>query len=358
MVYVAFFSDTGTNIPTTPAPITRDAPKVARKAKTLDALIAMPPEQLADVDIAEMNLLCAAGLPGAENLGIDKCLATLDQWAARVKFETERHLYRAHDPQWADHYKHSENWLRAEMLAQVLNQDCGVHYNMERIRDIDFRNSKDLLIHGMIDDPNGGTCASMPALYMAVGRRLGYPLKMVLARGHIFVRWDDGHERFNIETTGNGGTDSYPDEHYKQWPEKITDAEVKKGRYLISLSPAEELATFLANRGHCLLDNGHPKEAFDAYAAAHRLAPLDPAYSGWMRQAEVRFRPQGRMAIDPRGFRQPRPGNRGRPMMDVRAINAHNRRLMEQRMRPSRPNGQQPGAPQPYQPPTPGPPRP
>jgi len=86
--------------------------------------------------------------------------------------------------------------------------------------------------------------------------------------------------------------------------------------------------------------------------------PYSPAYSGWMRQAEVRFRPQGRMAIDPRGFRQPRPGDLGGPMTDVEAINAHNRRLMERRMRPPAPNGQQPGTPRPYQKPASGPPRP
>jgi len=56
------------------------APKVfTRKARDLDALLNLPPYQLADVDIAEMNLLCAAGLPGAKGLDIDHCLATLDR---------------------------------------------------------------------------------------------------------------------------------------------------------------------------------------------------------------------------------------------------------------------------------------
>jgi|WetSurMetagenome_2_1015567.scaffolds.fasta_scaffold73731_2 hypothetical protein len=226
------------------------------------------------------------------------------------------------------------------MLAQALHEDCGVHYNMERIRDIDFRNSKDLLIHGMIDDPNGGTCASMPVLYTAVGRRLGYPLKLVTTKGHVFVRWDDGQERFNIETTSNGGTDSLPDEHYKQWPEKVTNDEIKIGRYLVSFSPAEELAMFLSERGHCLLDNGHPKEAFEAYAAAHRLVPQDPAYAGWMRLAESRFRPPTYATLDSRYYRQPRPGEPGGPI-SVEAINAYNQYLMNRRMPSPVPMGPQ-----------------
>jgi hypothetical protein len=80
--------------------------------------------------------------------------------AERVKSITERYLYRAHDPRWAEYYKYSQAWLRIEFLAQVLQEDCGVHYNMERLRNIDFKNSKDLFIHSMIDDPNGGTCVS------------------------------------------------------------------------------------------------------------------------------------------------------------------------------------------------------
>lgn len=268
----------------TPPPV-----KVVRMAKTLDDLLRMPAENIQYVDIAEMNLHCAEGLPGAERLDIAKCLARLDEWAERVRDVTGRHLYRAHDPRWAEHYKHSENWLRVEFLAQILQEDCGVHYNMQRIRDIDFGNSKDLFIHGMIDDSNGGTCTSMPVMHVAVGRRLGYPLRLVLTRAHIFVRWDDGQERFNVESTGEGGTDSYPDEHYKTWPEKWNAVETRANRYLISLTPAEELACFLGSRGHCLLDNGHAKEALDTYATARRLAPLDPAYPSWMRMAQSRL---------------------------------------------------------------------
>ena len=338
-----------------------------RKAQSLDELLKMPHEQLADVDIAEMNLLCATSLPGAEKLDIDRCLARLDQWASKVKYETERHLYRAHDPKWADHYKHSENWLRAEFLAQALQEDCGVHYNMERVRNIDFTKSKDLFIHGMIDDANGGTCSSMPVLYVAVGRRLGYPLKLATTKAHIFVRWDDGHERFNIETTSNGGTDSYPDDYYRTWPEKWTDAEAKANRYLVSLSPAEDLASFLGNRGHCLLDNGHPKEALDTYAAGQKLAPQDPAYLSWMRQAEARLRPP---AIAWDGYRLPRRGSNiyeNDPAAEVDRINALNRANM-QRMTPQLPGMPQPpssygprppqsGVPnayRPYEPPVPG----
>jgi hypothetical protein len=71
-------------------------------------LLAMTPEELARVDIALMNLLCAKGLPGAENRDIPPALRKRGEWGAKVRFETERHLYRGTDPRHAEHYANSE----------------------------------------------------------------------------------------------------------------------------------------------------------------------------------------------------------------------------------------------------------
>jgi tetratricopeptide (TPR) repeat protein len=262
-------------------PVSPDVPRTS----ALQELLAKSPRELEGTDVASMNLACAEGLPGSEKLDIPRCLAKLDEWARKVKSETDRHLYRAHDPKYALHYRNSENYLRAEMLIQVLTEDCKVHYNRKRIREVDFKNSKDLFIHGMIDDTNGGTCASMPVLYVAVGRRLGYPLKLVVGKNHVFARWEDpkGGERFNIEVT-NGMT-SESDDHYRTWPEKVTPKEEKDCRLLVSLSPAEELALFLASRAHCLFDLGRFSEARGAYAQACWLDPENMSHRGWVSEA-------------------------------------------------------------------------
>ena len=269
-------------------PVASHAPKaLTRKARSLDALMAMPADQLADVDIAEMNLLCAAGMAGAKGLDVDHCLATLDQWAQRVGFETERHLYRVNDPRYAEHYRHSETYLRAEFLIQTLQQDLGVKYDMSAAGNFSFKDSHVAFLHGMIPaegkttaDTSGGTCASMPVMYVAIVRRLGYPLKLVTTHGHVFVRWDGKdhpnpawRERFNIEGSG-GGFSSYDDEHYMTWPKKITAQEVRANGYLVSLTPKQELAMFLAARGHCGLDNGQLAFAARCYENAYRYHTL------------------------------------------------------------------------------------
>lgn len=236
-------------------------------------LLAMSPDQLAKVDIAVMNLLCAKDLPGAENLDIPAILRQLDEWAAKVRFETERHLYRVKDPRYAEHYANSEARLRAEFIVQCLQEDFGVHYNLERANTPDFRNSQDLFLHGLVGSRNGGTCSSMPLVYTAIGRRLGYPMKLVLAYSHVFCRWDGQGERFNVEAAGNGGVDYPTDDYYRTWPKPISEAAIQRGEYLKSLTPAEEISSFLIDRGMCLDYNGRYPEARAAFAEAHRLMP-------------------------------------------------------------------------------------
>lgn len=233
----------------------------------------MSPSELASVDIAVMNLLCAKGLPGAENMDIPAILRQLDEWAAKVKVETERHLYRVKDPRYAEHYANSEARLRAEFIVQVLQEDCGVHYNLDRATRPDWRNSRDLFLHGLVGSTNGGTCSSMPLIYTAIGRRLGYPMKLVLASSHIFCRWDGSGERFNIEGASNGGVSYFDDNYYRMWPKPISEASIQRGEYLKSLTPEEELSSFLIDRGMCLDHNGRCPEARAAFAEAHRLMP-------------------------------------------------------------------------------------
>jgi len=267
---------------------------------SLVKLLELDAEGLASVDIARMTLLCAADLRGGAQ-HIDACIKTLDRWAEHVRFETDRHLYKFHaNP---GEYRNSEPYYRMLMLVTVLQQDCGVRYNPARIRDIDFTNARDLFIHGMIpyDGPNapkpgGGTCVSMPVLYIAIGRRLGYPVKLVTTHAHLFARWDgEGHanpawrDRFNIEASGRGMA-VYDDAYYMTWPKRIAKAEVEANRFLRSLSPSEELAEFLVTRGHNLLDTGRLKEAVRSYEAAVRRAPQVEIYRGFLAHARRRVR--------------------------------------------------------------------
>lgn len=68
---------------------------------------------------------------------------------------------------------------------------------------------------------------------------------------------------------------------------KIQEREIAQGRFLFSLSPREELASFLATRAHCLQDTKRFAEAAQAYRWAAELDPRDPYYAAFCRVAMV-----------------------------------------------------------------------
>ena len=77
------------------------------------------------------------------------------------------------------------------MLGTVLAQDLGIGYNPKlALPQLDGEiptlaqaaNSKDVFIHGLLNGNHLGTCASMPVLVVAIGRRLGYPVNLAGAK--------------------------------------------------------------------------------------------------------------------------------------------------------------------------------
>lgn len=260
---------------------------------SLSQLLELPVGRLASIDLALMNLLCAQELPGASELNVSNLLATLDQWAFRVQRETQRHFYRFRNN--PHEYGSSEAYFRMLMMAVVLHEDCSIRYNPDRVstpatmnpNDRFFADSQDIFLHGLLGPRRLGTCSSMPVLYAAVGRRLGYPVKLVTTKAHLFIRWEDDKERFNLEATGRG-MNRYDDAHFKQWPFPLTEAEIQTEGYLKSLTPPEELAVFLALRADCLKEAGRVREAEASYTEAARLSPQARSYR--LLLAEMRYR--------------------------------------------------------------------
>jgi hypothetical protein len=136
----------------------------------------------------------------------------------------------------------------------------------------EFRqDARDTFLNGIVER-RMGVCSSLPAIFVAVGRRLGYPLYYVHTKGHSFVRWDDGKERFNVETTRSFFTTPH-DDYYERWPYRITQKDVADFGYLKSQTPRQMLAGFLQDRCACLYASGRVKEGNQAFEAAAALAP-------------------------------------------------------------------------------------
>jgi len=233
-------------------------------------ILALPEDKINNIDIGYMNLLCAKGLKGAQDINIQECLATLDKWADIVREDTQKRISSFY--QNPTKYDNSVNLFKVTNMILTLKEEIGLDYNPDIMKRTTFMDSKDVFIHGCLAGQKKGGCISIPVTCVAVGRRLGYPLKLVLTKEHVFFRWDDGKEKFNMEACCPG-CDSKPDEYYMNWPNKLNHEQVKNGCFLRSLTPDEELGLFLEVRGHCLYDEGKTVEAMVMYAHAYQLMP-------------------------------------------------------------------------------------
>ncbi len=98
-----------------------------RNIPALSELCNSPDEFFGRLDIGALNLICAAGLPGAENLDVARMLDWLDEAARQVDLETRRHWYRFIDSPAT--YYNSPGYFCCYFLLQVLQEDFGVKYN-------------------------------------------------------------------------------------------------------------------------------------------------------------------------------------------------------------------------------------
>jgi hypothetical protein len=283
-----------------PPPITAVQP-VFKQPDTFDELLAVSTADLGKVDLARMNLLCTEGLPGSENLNIPQCLTTLDLWTRAIKRYTANHYDEfLHDPTethtWAEY--------RMMIIMSALSQGYGVHYDVASAIDeygfdpattkpksvtdyyptdnFDpsfFADSELFFINGLLGPKRDGTCSSLPVLVAVIAQRLGYPVTLVNTFRHTFVRWDDGKERFNIETTVVGGLQEVSDDEYCQWPRPLTAQMVVAEDYLQPLTPEQELACFLYSRVGCLLANGRLEEAIKLRPRCAELVPTSIKYT-------------------------------------------------------------------------------
>lgn len=251
---------------------------------TLRDLLALSFDEMQRVDIGRMNLLCSEGLP---EVGLSCGLKVLNQLAEAAKQYTacNWHLLRHH----GDVLRNSEVVYRIYCLSRSLRDGYRIHYCREE-RDYslpaDWGKADRHFMFGCLGPQRHGTCASLPALFVAVGRRLGYPLNLVHSPSHVFCRWEEP-ERHNIEFNGDD-FDLREYEEYLTIPVQwdATTIAQEKGRklplFLRSLLPQEIVAAFLAQRGHYFEDIGIVWEARRAYHTASQLAPHNPTYEDFL----------------------------------------------------------------------------
>ena len=247
--------------------------------ETFEELVQLSDEELEVFDVARMNLLCAKGLPGSENLDIEQCLQKLDEWTLHVLRQEKKYLPAFF--QNLEKYKNSMALFKGAYLGYAVQGDfkCGYNEALVESGAMDdwkstrfFHDSSDIFINGLIEEGNG-CCSSLPVLMVALGRRCKYPVYLVGCAGHMFTRWDDGTEQVNLEITCSKGVKTEPDEHYKKWPRSISDKEIAEERHLKNYTGKEMLGIFASLRGVCLKEHKRYEESKQCYEIALQSFP-------------------------------------------------------------------------------------
>ena len=259
-------------------------PPMNEKLRHMAAVSELPDEQFNKSSIDETNLTVASGLPGVDKPVALRCLAKLEKWTQLVDANT-RHWMPDFKSNPAE-FNHSIAQFKMLCLVTMLQKHLGVTYNLAFSQgDYDGRDPRNLFIHGLLSG-FGGTCVTMPVLYIAIGRRLGYPLYLCRASEHFFVRWEGEGERFNIEATSQG-FEPFDDEYMIQGPPALTEKELASGSCMRNLTRREEAAVFLSQRANCLMDHLHILEAMQTLAVAELFAPRDPCICGQWCESEI-----------------------------------------------------------------------
>ena len=265
---------------------------------TFKELISMNREQIERVDIGRMNLICANEASPGNDIDIERQLRKLDEWAEHCRREEVR--FRKKFEKNPKRYDSSYAKFKAINLVLTIKEDFNCRYQMNLVESGEvakinspafFKNYDDVFVSGLLRKRRG-TCSSYPVLIVALGRRLGYPISMKATFGHMFCEWNDGVERFNIDTNGEGVDTPTDDWFLKGSLSKIygiKEPTTKDDYYMRPLDNWESLGFFIETIGYCHEANRRIGPALQVYNLALRYLPNS---TNLRRLASRRFVPQ------------------------------------------------------------------
>jgi regulator of sirC expression with transglutaminase-like and TPR domain len=125
-------------------------------------------------------------------------------------------------------------------------------------------------------DTKQGSCMGFGLLYLALAERLKRPIYGVLIPEHIFLRYDDGKARINIEPTEAGK--QIPDDDYcsGKFNPDIVISDKAQLHYLKNISKQDVINILVLQRGGWFLSNNMPSKAMDD---AKKVLEIDPQFS-------------------------------------------------------------------------------
>jgi tetratricopeptide (TPR) repeat protein len=128
--------------------------------------------------------------------------------------------------------------------------------------------SSDHLLPGPVLDGKKGYCVGLATIYLILAEELNLPIHAVATPKHVFLRWDDGKFRRNIELFQEGR--QVPDKDYIR-EQKIPQEGIDRGVFLANLSAKEFLGFIYQNLGVLKSQRGEFEQSGKDYTEAIRL---------------------------------------------------------------------------------------
>jgi hypothetical protein len=232
-------------------------------------LALLPEPDLAKRDVVEVNLACVADFPEVQHYKSQAVFDRLEFLTREVKRYTNKTLPQFRRKRY-DYYN-SETYFRCLAMVTCVERTHRVGYDPDKRDEHTTHTAVDSSLYGPILG-QGGTCASLPVVFAAIGRRLGYPIKLANCKSHVYWRWDEPGECFNVDSSGNGLA-SYPDDYYRTGKYEVTKEQEEAFGFVRSLTPREELGLFIKNRAFRWLELGERQLACHAFLWALACQP-------------------------------------------------------------------------------------
>jgi regulator of sirC expression with transglutaminase-like and TPR domain len=204
----------------------------------------------------------------------------LDRW---LEFEQEAQVVATRSPT-------ADAALREQMLAASRRLGAAVPARatgadrVQALNDFVFKELRIEASHDLADPENlllssilprrRGYCIGIAALYLVLAEQVRLPVFAVSTPTHVFLRFDDGRERINIEPFQEGARLS--DGEYAR-KHRISEDAVRRGVFLRNLAAGEFLALACNNLGVIHSERKEFAAAAEVYTRAIEMHPRLPA---------------------------------------------------------------------------------
>ncbi len=154
-----------------------------------------------------------------------------------------------------------------KIINEFLFDELGFNY-------VQTSNLEDLYLNKVMDRRRGN-CVGLSILYLSIAERLKLPLFGVNVPEHIFVRYDDGEWKINIET-GHKGMALSDTFYVTHSIERFDKESIEQGCYLQNLDKKEVISNILLNRSKIKREGGDHKRALRDCKISILLNPKNP----------------------------------------------------------------------------------